>query len=100
MGYMLIENYERYMLRVNNDLTITDKLAVKLDLNVKRTNSHLPVYDPLSSMRMIPAIYAAVWSDGRIAEGKSGGNPIWFNVGGRQFRSLVYNVGGEIITRL
>ena len=74
-GLYADRNYERYMLRVNNDLTITDKLAVKLDLNVKRTNSHLPVYDPLSSMRMIPAIYAAVWSDGRIAEGKSGGNP-------------------------
>ncbi len=67
--------YERYMLRLNNDLTINDKLDVKLDLNVKMSNNHQPVYDPLSSMRLIPSIYAAVWSDGLIAEGKSGGNP-------------------------
>lgn len=67
--------FQRYMLRVNNDFTINKMLGASLDFNVKRSKYHLPVYDPFKAMRMTPAIYAATWDDGRIAEGKSGGNP-------------------------
>ncbi|MDP4271985.1 MAG: SusC/RagA family TonB-linked outer membrane protein, partial [Bacteroidota bacterium] len=74
-GLYADRNYERYMLRVNNDVVINDKLSVTIDFNAKRSKYHQPVYDPLADMRMTPSIYAAVWKNGRIAEGKSGGNP-------------------------
>ncbi len=67
--------FQRYTLRVNNDMTIGRKLGATLDFNVKRSKHHAPIYSPFNAMRMTPAIYAATWDDGRIAEGKSGGNP-------------------------
>jgi len=67
--------FQRYMLRVNNDFTINKMLGATLDFNVRRAKNHRPVYDPFKAMRMTPAIYAAMWDDGRIGEGKSGGNP-------------------------
>lgn len=74
-GLYADRNYKRYMFRLNNDWTVNDKMTVKLDMNINRSNNHQPIFDPLGSMRQIPSIYAAVWDDGRIAEGKSGGNP-------------------------
>ncbi len=67
--------FQRFTLRVNNDFTINEKLGATVDFNVKRSKHHSPVYDPFNAMRMTPSIYAATWDDGRIAEGKSGGNP-------------------------
>ena len=68
--------FQRYMLRTNNDFTIIkDKLKASLDINVRRGKNRATIYDPFSDMRKTPAIYAAMWHDGRIAEGKSGANP-------------------------
>ncbi len=67
--------FQRYTLRVNNDFNITQKLSATLDFNVKRTKHHMPQFTPFGMMRYMPAIYAGVWDDGRIAEGKSGANP-------------------------
>lgn len=67
--------FQRYMLRVNNDFTINKFLGAKVDINIRRAKNHTPNYSPFKTMRNMPAIYAATWDDGRIAEGKSGGNP-------------------------
>ena len=67
--------FQRIMMRVNNDFTINKFMSASLDLNIRRAKNHTPVYSPFKAMRMTPAIYAATWDDGRIAEGKSGGNP-------------------------
>lgn len=68
--------YERFMLRVNNDFKINNYLGATLDFNFKRSKSHQPVFDNVfDRMRVAPPVYAAVWDDGRIAEGKSGANP-------------------------
>lgn len=68
--------YERYMFRVNNDITINKWVGATLDVNFKRSKSHKPATGRLfEDMRMYPPVYAAVWHDGRIAEGKTGGNP-------------------------
>jgi len=68
--------FQRYMLRTNNDFTIIkDKLNATLDINVRRGKNRTTNYDPFADMRKTPAIYAATWHDGRIAEGKSGANP-------------------------
>lgn len=68
--------YQRFMLRTNNDFTIIkDLLHASLDLNIRRAKNTTPIFDPWDTMRKMPAVYAAVWDDGRYAEGKSGSNP-------------------------
>lgn len=77
--------YQRYNLSVNNDFNINKWLGATLDFNVKRSKYHNPVFDPFLMMRNMPAIYAGMWDDGRLAEGKSGGNPYALaNYGGYQ----------------
>ncbi|GHT37562.1 SusC/RagA family TonB-linked outer membrane protein [Bacteroidia bacterium] len=67
--------YDRLMLRINNDFTINKYLGASLDVNFKRSKSHRPVTDnTFDWMRFSAPVYAAVWSDGRIGEGKSGNN--------------------------
>ena len=60
------------MLRVNNDFKINKYLGATLDFNFKRSKSHRPTFNPFDRMRITPPVYAAMWDDGRIAEGKSG----------------------------
>ncbi|MCQ2114590.1 MAG: TonB-dependent receptor [Bacteroidales bacterium] len=68
--------YQRFMLRTNNDFTIIkDLLHASLDLNIRRAKNTSPIFDPWDTMRKMPAVYAAVWDDGRYADGKSGSNP-------------------------
>lgn len=67
--------YQRYMMRLNNDFKFSDKLSATLDVNVRHAKSVSPNYTPFSDMRYMPAIYPAVWADGRMASGKSGANP-------------------------
>ena len=66
--------YERFMIRVNNDFRINRFLGSSLDFNFKRSKAHRPTFQPFDRMRISPPIYAAMWDDGRIAEGKSGAN--------------------------
>lgn len=76
-GLYVGRSYERYMARLNNDFKINKYLGATLDVHFRRSQYHQPVYDPLgySAMRLISPVYAAVWSDGRIADGKNGDNP-------------------------
>lgn len=68
-------SYERIMARVNNDFKINNYLGASLDVNFKRSNNHLPEEDlTFDWMRLSAPVYAAVWDDGRIGEGKSGNN--------------------------
>lgn len=67
--------FQRYMFRSNNDFKISDKLNVALDVNIRHAKSKTKNYDPFNDMRKMPAIYPALWDDGRIASGKSGANP-------------------------
>ncbi len=87
--------FQRYMLRLNNDFTINKMIGAKLDLNVRRAKNHTPNYSPFSSMRSMPAIYAAMWDDGRIAEGKSGGNPYGIMTMGGSSDSWSTQIGGK-----
>ncbi|WP_321517914.1 TonB-dependent receptor [uncultured Bacteroides sp.] len=67
--------YQRYMFRSNNDFTINPKLSASLDVNIRHAKNQDKIYDPFDSMRKMPAIYPALWDDGRLASGKSGSNP-------------------------
>lgn len=89
-------NYERYLFRVNNDLQISNKLSVDLDVAYKRTGTNAPVLNPIYESRVMPGIYDDYYSDGRYALGKDGRNPIAeLNEGG--FSKGLYN---QIMGRL
>lgn len=88
--------YQRYMLRANNDFTIIkDYLYATLDFNVRRGKNTTPNYSPFETMRKMPAVYAAVWDDGRIAEGKSGSNPYGLLVLGGDNYAWSTQIGGK-----
>ena len=88
--------FQRYMLRTNNDFTIIkEKLYATLDINVRRGHNLTTIYDPFEDMRKTPAIYAATWHDGRIAEGKSGANPYGLLLTSGQSNSWSTQLGGK-----
>ena len=87
--------FQRYMLRINNDFTINKMITAKVDLNVRRAKNHNPIYNPFATMRNMPAIYAAMWDDGRIAEGKSGGNPYGLLTQGGTKDAWSTQIGGK-----
>jgi len=82
-------DYERLLTRVNNDLKISDKFALKLDLGYKRTNTNEVPYSVISQSRTFPAYYDDYYQDGRYAPGKDGDNPLAeINVGGTKRSEL------------
>lgn len=87
--------FQRYMFRANNDFTINKVISATLDVNVRHAKSKSTVYDPFDDMRKMPAIYPAVWSDGRIASGKSGANPYGLLLYGGNSVSRSTQVGGK-----
>ena len=77
-GYLYDDrNYDRIMFRANNDIKINDMLSVAVDLNgIFSTNKHPGKdFSPDPNSYGVAPIYAAMWIDGRIGEGKSGENP-------------------------
>ncbi len=89
-------DYQRYMLRTNNDFTIVkDKLNATVDVNIRRAKSVTPNFDPFEMIRYMPGVYAATWDDGRIAEGKSGANPYGLLKGSGDKTSWSTQVGGR-----
>lgn len=68
-------SFKRYMLRSNNDFTFNKWLSASVDFSLRHALSENTVYDPFNDMRKMPAIYPAMWDDGRMASGKSGANP-------------------------
>ncbi len=93
-------NYERYMIRANNDFTINKYLGATLDINFKKTDDHQPHYNPFSNMRLLPMIYPAVWANGEYAEGKNGNNPYAaLNAGGSKDNGYT-QVGGRAAINL
>ncbi len=94
-GLFVDRDYSRLTIRMNNDITINKYLAAAFDMNVKRSEYNNPVYDPMYAVYTMPAIYPALWDDGRIADGKSGDNPYAaLNYGGKATKN--YNqVGGK-----
>ncbi|QEH43916.1 TonB-dependent receptor [Chitinophaga sp. XS-30] len=88
--------YERLTARVNNDITINKYLSASVDLNFRRTIIKQPVTNPMYKMGIVPPLYAAMWSDGRIGAGKDGAN-IYALVKHGGFDHDWYNqIGGKI----
>ena len=66
--------YERITARFNNDVTINKFLAASVDFYFKRSISNQPNIDPMYVTLISAPVYAAEWTDGRVAEGKTGAN--------------------------
>lgn len=66
--------FERITTRINTDGNITDKLGVTADMFFRREILNQPSMDPIYYMNISAPVYAAEWSDGRVAEGKTGAN--------------------------
>jgi len=68
-------SWDRVTVRVNNDLQIKKWLSASVDLGLRRAVGITPAFSPSLRMRYTAPIYAAVYSDGRLAGGKDGENP-------------------------
>lgn len=78
-------SYDRLIFRANNDVVINEMLSVSVDLNGVYSTNESPGKDfsPNPATYGVAPIYAAMWTDGRIGEGKSGENPYaWAKFGG------------------
>ena len=72
-------NYDRVTMRSNSDITINKYLSMEVNLNALYSVNKTPRYTgdgyyDISPGPIAAPIYAAVWTDGRIAAGKSGRN--------------------------
>lgn len=87
--------YERITARFNNDVTVNKFLSATVDFFYKRTINNQPSLDPMYTMLISAPVYPAEWSDGRVAEGKSGANVYGaLKYGG--YRENYYNtIGGK-----
>lgn len=94
----LYENkgYRRFTARMNNDITVNKYLSGTFDINFKRSESTSPVSDPMYNVYLFPAVYPALWSDGRIASGKSGDNPYAALMYGGKKKDVYSQTGGKI----
>lgn len=69
------KNYNRAMIRTNFDISLYQWLNASVDINgIYSTTERPSRYTMTSTSRLSGPIYAAKWSDGRIASGKSGTN--------------------------
>lgn len=67
-------DWERYTARINNDVTINERFGALFDFAYRVATSDQPSLDPTMNAYRYAPIYAAIWSDGRTAEGKQGDN--------------------------
>ncbi|MGV3603003.1 MAG: SusC/RagA family TonB-linked outer membrane protein [Dyadobacter fermentans] len=96
-------SYNRYLFRINNDLQVNNKMSLNLDVFYKRTTNNgnaneLPnnTFNPIYESRVMPPIYDDVYSDGRLAFGKDGRNPLAQLRDGGFTKTLNNQIGGRI----
>ena len=68
------KNFERYTARINNDLDINKYLSTQVDVTFRHTINERPNINPIVRTHTAGPIYAAMWSDGRVASAKQGDN--------------------------
>jgi len=67
-------NYERIIARANNQIKFSNKFKANFDVTLNHSLSNNPTSNPINSAHKYAPVYAALWSDGRIAGGKDGSN--------------------------
>ena len=95
-GLFLGRDFERVNTRINTDGKITKRLGFTADIFFRREVQNQPSIDPMYNMFISAPIYAAEWSDGRVAEGKTGNN-IYGQIKYGGFRQSTENqIGGRV----
>ena len=95
-GLYVNKNYERYMIRVNNDFKINKYIEAHLDVNFKRSKSEEPHENPMRlGNRALPPIYAVRWSNGLWGDVKDGGNILAMITDGGVKTSWYNRLGGK-----
>ncbi len=70
-------SHERLSLRSRNTIKFSDKWSGSLDFSFRRTTKKDPQSgSPIKAANMYPSIYAGLYPDGRIADGKSFSNTL------------------------
>ena len=89
------KSYERITARINNDINFNKYLSASVDMFFKRSKANDASRNPIYDMHLAAPVYAAEWTDGRVAPGKAGHN-IYGQVKYGGFRDNWYNnVGGR-----
>ncbi|SIQ97869.1 TonB-linked outer membrane protein, SusC/RagA family [Maribacter ulvicola] len=89
-------DWTRFTTRINNDIKVTDKIGVIADINFRLVEDRRPILDPTGDALQAAPIYAALWEDGRIAEGKSGNNVYARLNEGGSYSGDSYQFGGKL----
>lgn len=89
-------SYDKYTLGVNNDFKFSDILSGTFDVTGYRAQNNSPVGEnPIYATRVLPSIYDDEYSDGRVAPGKDGRNPLANIREGGFSRSMNNKVGAR-----
>lgn len=75
-SYVENYNYNRYQLRINNNVKISDKFDAVVDLGMRTLKSTTPPVNPFYEARVMPPIYAAYYTNGTYSFAKDGRNPV------------------------
>lgn len=89
--------YDRYVVRVNNDIVFNKYLAASVDLNIRNSQSHQPALSNVwDALRYYPANYAWRWTHGGLADMKGGNNLYGRLVNGGFRESSSSRYGGKV----
>ena len=89
-------NYERFMVRVNNDIQVNKWIAAHLDVNFSRARSEEPHINPMElEYRSTPPIYAVRWTNGLWGDVKDGQNPLAMITDGGTQTTWNNRIGGK-----
>ena len=95
-GLYINKEYERFMIRVNNDFKFNKYISAYLDVNFSRAESKSPNNNPFAAGGIdIPSIYAAVWSNGMWGDVKDGENMLAKLTDGGTDTSWETKIGGK-----
>ncbi len=95
-GLYLNKDYERFMIRINNDFKINKYLEAHLDVNFSRSKSNEPNKNPMEAdKRKIPPVYALRWSNGMWGDVKDGANVMAMITDGGAKTSWYNRMGGK-----
>ncbi|UVV53471.1 hypothetical protein NXY15_01585 [Bacteroides thetaiotaomicron] len=96
-GLYVNKEYDRFMVRVNNDFNINKYISANLDLNFSRSKALSPNSNPMGAGgRNIPPIYAATWTNGLWGDVKDGENMLAKITDGGTFTNCGTNIGGKL----
>ena len=88
-------NHERLMARVRNSINFAKNWSASVDFSLKHAVKNDPqTGSPIKAANMYPSIYAGLYPDGRVAEGKTGSNTLGALLeGGNQINGNDYITG-------